>query len=51
VVPVVRYRLDRTLLRKHDLREMVEDAARKKLRQMRPSMQEKVRRTLGKEEP
>ena len=51
VVPVIRYRLDRTLLRKHDLREIVEDTARKKLRQLRPSMREKVRRILGKEKP
>ena len=48
VVPVIRYRLDRTLLRKHDLREIVEDSARKRLRLLGPAMQEKVRRALGK---
>lgn len=49
VVPVIRYRLDRTLLRKHDLREKVEDMARKKLRQMPESVQKKILRALGKE--
>lgn len=46
IVPVIRYRLDRTLLRKHDLRETVVDLARKKLREMPPSVQEKVRGAL-----
>jgi len=45
-VPVIRYRLDRTLLRKHDLRETVVDMARKKLRQMPASVQQKLRRAL-----
>jgi hypothetical protein len=31
IVPIIRYRMDRTLLRKHDLREMVEETARKKI--------------------
>jgi hypothetical protein len=48
IVPIIRYRLDRTLLRKHDLRESVVDLARKKLREMPPSVQEKVRGALGK---
>jgi hypothetical protein len=48
VVPIVRYRLDRSLLRRHDLREMVEETARKKLHALRPSVQQKVRRALGK---
>ncbi len=48
VIPVIRYRLDRTLLRKHDLREIVEDSARKRLRELRPAMRDKVRRALGK---
>jgi hypothetical protein len=48
VIPVVRYRLDRTLLHQHDLREMVEDSARKRLRKLRPAAREKVRRALGK---
>jgi hypothetical protein len=45
VVPVVRYRMDRTLLRKHDLREMMEDTARRKLG---PVMRQRVRKALGK---
>jgi hypothetical protein len=44
VVPVLRYQIDRTLLRQHDVREIVADTARKKFRQLPPSMQEKVRR-------
>jgi hypothetical protein len=48
VISVIRYRLDRTLLHKHDLREIVEDSARKRLRELRPAMRDKVRRALGK---
>jgi hypothetical protein len=49
VVPIIRYRLDRTLLRKHDLRETVADLARRKLRQMPLSVQQNVRRALRKD--
>ncbi|MGA3349797.1 MAG: GNAT family N-acetyltransferase [Candidatus Sulfotelmatobacter sp.] len=49
VIPVIRYRLDRTLLRKHDVREMVADTARRKFQQMPPAIQKQVRRALGKE--
>jgi CelD/BcsL family acetyltransferase involved in cellulose biosynthesis len=49
VVPIIRYRMDRTLLRQHDLREAVERIARTKLQQMSPGVQEKVRRALGKQ--
>jgi hypothetical protein len=49
VVPIIRYRMDRTLLRQHDLREAVERIARTKLQQMSPAVQEKVRRALGKQ--
>jgi len=45
VIPVVRYRKDRTLLRKHDLREMMEDTARKRIS---PVMRKKMLRVLGK---
>jgi hypothetical protein len=48
VVPIIRYRMDRTLLRKHDLREAVVRIARKKLKQLPPSVEERVRRALGK---
>jgi CelD/BcsL family acetyltransferase involved in cellulose biosynthesis len=51
VVPIIRYRMDRTLLRKHDLREAVARIARTKLGQMSPSVQERVRRALGKKAP
>ena len=49
VVPIIRYRMDRTLLRQHDLREAVERIARTRLQQMSPGVQEKVRRALGKQ--
>lgn len=48
VVPVIRYRLDRTLLRKHDVQELVEDTVRKALRRMPAGVQTRVRRALGK---
>jgi Acetyltransferase (GNAT) domain len=48
VVPILRYRLDRTLLRKHDLQEKVADNARKTFRQLPQSLQERIRRVLGK---
>jgi hypothetical protein len=48
VAPVVRYRLDRTLLRRHDLQEIVVDAARRTFHKLPPSAQQKVRRALGK---
>jgi Acetyltransferase (GNAT) domain len=51
VVPILRYRMDRTLLRKHDLQEIIEETARKTFRQMPPSVQEKIRRALGKKQP
>lgn len=51
VIPVIRYRMDRSLLRKHDLREAVVRIARTKLGQMPPGVQEKVRRALGKKAP
>ena len=49
VIPIIRYRMDRTLLRQHDFREAVERIARTKLQQMSPAVQEKVRRALGKQ--
>ncbi|HYB42110.1 MAG TPA: GNAT family N-acetyltransferase, partial [Candidatus Methylomirabilis sp.] len=47
LVPIVRYRVDHTLLRRHDLREMLRDTARRRLRQLSPSVQGRVRRALG----
>jgi Acetyltransferase (GNAT) domain len=47
IVPIIRYRLDRSLLRRHDLQEIVEDAARQALRHMPAPIQEKVRRVFA----
>lgn len=49
VVPIARYRIDRTLLRQHDLQEMVTDTARRTFHKLPCSAQQKVRRALGKE--
>ncbi|HTT25188.1 MAG TPA: GNAT family N-acetyltransferase [Candidatus Sulfotelmatobacter sp.] len=48
IVPIMRYRLDRSLLRKHDLRELIEDTARKTLRRVPTPIQEGLRRALAK---
>jgi len=48
IVPVVRYRADRTLLHQHDLREVIEDTVRSTVRRMPPKVQRRVRRALGK---
>jgi hypothetical protein len=50
VVPVIRYRMDRTLLHRHDLKEKVENAARRRLQQMPSSLRERVRRAFGRQE-
>ena len=47
VVPILRYRLDRSLMRKHDLRDAVRDWGRETLRKMPPALEKKVRRWLG----
>ena len=47
VVPVYRYRLDRTLLHRHDLREAVLDKGRVGLRKMPRPFENAVRRLLG----
>jgi CelD/BcsL family acetyltransferase involved in cellulose biosynthesis len=49
VVPVVRYRLDRTWLRRHDLRETVLDLSRETVQRMPPGVGKTVRRVLGRE--
>jgi Acetyltransferase (GNAT) domain len=51
VDPIVRYRVDRTLLRQHDLQEVVLDAARETFRKLPPSAQQRVRHLLGKKRP
>jgi hypothetical protein len=48
VVPVVRYRLDRTWLRRHELRETLLDLGRGTMQKMPPGVEKTVRRVLGK---
>jgi CelD/BcsL family acetyltransferase involved in cellulose biosynthesis len=48
ITPVYRYRLDRTRLRRHDLRENLTDWGRAKLRQMPRPVEKAVRRLAGK---
>jgi len=50
VVSIWRYRLDRTLLRQHDLQQAVQDAARSSFRKFPHPVQKTVRRLLGKKE-
>jgi Acetyltransferase (GNAT) domain len=47
VVPVIRYRLDRSWLRKYDVRDAVRNSVRNTLRKLPPSVEKKVRRWLG----
>jgi hypothetical protein len=47
VVPIIRYRLDRSWYRKHDVREAVRDWGRETLRKMPRSLEKKVRNWLG----
>ena len=49
VVPISRYRRDRTWMRKHEVRETVQDLSRKTLTKMPPSVAKTVRRALGKD--
>lgn len=49
LVPILRYRLDRTWFQKHHLREAVLDISRQTLRKMPPSLEKTVRRLFGKE--
>lgn len=48
LVPIHRYRLDRTLLRHHDLREAARDFGRKSIGRMPAPVEKTVRRLLGK---
>ncbi len=48
VVPIVRYRRDCTWMRKHDLRETVQDLGRDTLKKMPPSLGKTVRRAFSK---
>lgn len=47
VVPILRYRLDRTLFRRHDLKESLGDSARSLLRSAPSGMGQTVRKLLG----
>jgi hypothetical protein len=51
MVPIVRYRLDRTLLRRYDRREQFNDAARKLVDKLPSEWQKRFRRWVGKEVP
>ncbi|HZR56028.1 MAG TPA: GNAT family N-acetyltransferase [Terriglobales bacterium] len=47
IVPILRYRRDQTLFRKHDVRDAVRQAGRETLGKMPPSVGKKVRKFLG----
>lgn len=49
MVPIVRYRIDRTLLRRHDRYERFTDMARSCIGKLPPTWERKVRRWIGKE--
>jgi hypothetical protein len=49
IVPILRYRLDRTLLRRHDVREALRDLGRATLRRLPGDAGTKVRRLLNKD--
>jgi hypothetical protein len=49
VVPILGYRLDRTWLRRHDLREKVENAGRRIVRKLPPAMEDGIRKLAGKQ--
>ncbi|MGH9376920.1 MAG: GNAT family N-acetyltransferase, partial [Terriglobia bacterium] len=48
VIPIYRYRLDRTFLRRHDLHEGLMDTGRSVLRKCPPPVEKAVRKLLGK---
>ena len=49
ILPIVRYRMDRTFLRRHDRCEQLNDAARSYLAKLPPAWEQRVRRWIGKE--
>ena len=49
ILPIVRYRMDRTFLRRHDRCEQLNDAARSCLAKLPPAWEQRVRRWIGKE--
>ena len=51
VIPIDRYRVDRTLFRKHDLSDLIRDTARQGLAKLPPAHEERIRSWLGKTRP
>jgi len=51
IVPILRYRLDRTWLRRHDLSETLHDKARQAVRKLPPRLEKMVRRVFRREIP
>ena len=49
IIPIDRYRADRTVFRRHDLKDMAIDASRAVLFSLPPAYQQKVRKLLGRE--
>ena len=50
MVPIFRYRLDRTLFRRHDRREDLMDAGRNCVAKLPPAWEKRLRRLIGKEQ-
>jgi len=48
LIPVLRYRLDRTFLHRHDLRDTVQGVGRKIARKLPPFMEDGIRKLAGK---
>jgi Acetyltransferase (GNAT) domain len=51
MIPIIRYRLDRTLFRRHDRREEITDAGRSFVGKLPPVWEKRIRRMIGKEQP
>jgi hypothetical protein len=51
ITPIDRYRVDRTLFRRHDLEDLVMDLSRAALHSLPPAYEEKVRKLLRREKP
>lgn len=51
VIPILRYRLDQSFLRRYDRYETTIDSMRKGFRELPPAVQKQVRRMMGKAEP
>lgn len=51
MVPIIRYRRDRTLLRRYDRREEFHDAGRKLMSKLPAAWQKRLRRWIGREVP